>query len=114
MDVTFIAAPSPSWVPSPAAWAERGCQELSGDGAGFAGGASSCCSCWARLPSTLMRQGGSAEVQHRAGSVQCPLALCCWQSEHRCTHVFTLHLCISEPQTCKEKFQKQLPFSSPQ
>lgn len=68
----------------------------------------------ARLPSTLMRRGGSAEVQHRAGSVQCPLALCCWQSEHRCTHVFTLYLCISGPQTCKEKFQKQLPFSSPQ
>lgn len=67
----------------------------------------------ARVSSTHMKQHGSAEVQHRADAVQCPLALCCWQSEHRCTPIYTSYLCASGPQSCKEKYQQQLPLTSP-
>lgn len=34
----------------------------------------------------------SLEVQHCADSVQCPLDLCCWQSEH--THIYIIFMYI--------------------
>ena len=38
----------PGYRPPPA-WADRGCEDFCGDGAGFAGWASFCCSCWGQV-----------------------------------------------------------------